>query len=53
MNTDKLAVFFYQHFDPSFSRSWDDLPDHVREHWLQVARELAPELHQLMKEVDQ
>ena len=45
----ELAKFLYRHFENMFSRDWEDLPEYIREHWLQVARELEPELRKILQ----
>jgi hypothetical protein len=40
----KLAKLLYENFDLAFSRDWADLPQYVRDHWLEVAEEFDRKL---------
>jgi hypothetical protein len=44
IDINKLKVLLYKEFDMSFSRSWDDLPEYVQEHWTKVANDVAQDL---------
>lgn len=44
VDTDKFKVYLAKEFEMSFSRPFDDLPEYVKEHWKEVAEEMAHEL---------
>jgi hypothetical protein len=46
IDTNKLKHYLRQEFEMSFSstRTWDDLPEYIQEHWAQIADEMAHDL---------
>lgn len=44
-----LAQWLYNALDLRFSRSWDHLPEEVRQEWLVTAHQLLSDLEKEMK----